>query len=92
MAIDVQDGGIDLGPENRRSSRVSEIVKIVGSTGAANDTDTYRLKHGHKDPIILGGAFAISATSVDAAGVTITVKALVAIGNDTVYAEVMSNI
>lgn len=92
MAIAVSDGGLDLGPENRRSPRTSEIIKVVGSTGAANDTATYRLKQGHKDPIIVDGAFTISATSVDIAGVTITVKALIAIGNDTVYLEVLSNI
>lgn len=91
MAIDVQDGGAGLGPENRRSPRTSEIIKIVGSTGAVNDTDTYRLQFVHKNPILISAGLAISATSVDAAGVTITVKALVAIGNDTVYAEVLGD-
>jgi len=88
MAISAAFAGIDMGPESRRSTRTSEVVAITGSTGIAGDTTTYRCRHSHKNAQILGGAFAISASSTDLAGVTVTIKSVVALGDDVVHIEI----
>lgn len=80
-----------LGQHGRRSGQAIDIVKVVGSTGAAGDTASVKLKNGSRNARVLGGSFAISSQTVTAVAVTITLKALVALGNDTVYLEIVSD-
>jgi hypothetical protein len=81
----------ELGNEQRRTGRFSDLVRITGSTGAAADTTTVVLPAGRRNSRILGGAFIVSSESVNLAGNTITIKAIVALGNDAASVEVLSD-
>lgn len=90
MAITAALNNSALGPELRRSGRATDYVRITGSTGIAGDTATVDLPTGRKNAFILGGAFVVSAESVTLAKTTITIKAIVALGNDVADVEVIS--
>jgi hypothetical protein len=72
--------------------KVRQRLKIVGSTGAADDTSAVNLTQIGKNAIILGGGFVISATT-EAIGkpAAITVKCKYTLGNDTAYVEVIGD-
>jgi len=70
------------GPQDLRSHYDIEVVKLVGSSTAANDTSSAYTPSFVKNPTgVLGGAFSISVSSGQ-----VTFKALFALGSDTVYA------
>lgn len=81
----------ELGPHGRRSGKAIDIVKVTGSTGAADDTTTVTLKNGARNAIALGGSFLVSSETATLAGVVITLKAKVALGNDSVHVEILSD-
>lgn len=89
MAISAAYGGGDLGTESRRSTRPSEFVTITGSTGAADETTTYLCRHLKRNVKALGGSFLVPSETVTLAGVTVTLKAKVALGNDAVLVELI---
>jgi hypothetical protein len=72
-------GGIEL----MRSRRGFELIKIVGSTTAVDDTGTYTPKKIKADAntVIIGGCFFISSVS----GGVITIGSKIALGNATVW-------
>lgn len=92
MAISAAFGGSELGSEGRRSPRISEFVDITGATGAVDETATYLCRHLKRNVRALGGAFLVTSETVDLAGVTVTLKAKVALGNDTVKIELMGDV
>lgn len=78
----------DLGPM-RRGTFLSEMITITGSTGAVGDqTSAYRLKYVHKNPVIVGGSFAIASSTTDIAGTSIVIEARVQLANNSVVIEV----
>ena len=73
--------------------RVVQRLKVVGATGIVGDTSVVTLPQIGKDAMPMGGVFAKSAeTLTKGGGSTITLKALVALGNDTVYLSVAGSL
>jgi hypothetical protein len=67
-----------------RSQRGVEIVKLVGSSTAANDTSNAFVSRLQNPAICVGGPFSISVS-----GQSVTFTALFALGSNTVYVMLM---
>jgi hypothetical protein len=92
MPITAAFAGSDLGPENRRGSRTTDLIAITGSTGVVGDTAVgYRARNVHKNPVALGGSFALINIVHDLGGVTFDIEARTALANRTVHFEVIGD-
>lgn len=83
--------GSELGPENPRGSRTSDIISLTGGgASAVGDTLTavYRGRNVHRSPQVVDGAFSITNIVHDLAGVTFDLVANVALAGRTVFIEV----
>lgn len=77
----VSSGG---GPEFIRSPRGMEIVKLQGSSTAADDTsDVYSCRNIKNPAFVIGAAIGSTIS-----GVTVVFKSKVALGNDAMYVVV----
>ena len=73
--------------------KVLHRLKIVGATGVAGDTSIVKLPQVGKNAWPLGSAVVKTAeTLTKGGGVTITLKALIALGDDTAYIEVIGDL
>ena len=78
------------GVELIRSPRSMELIKLVGTATAVDDTGTYNVQSFKPDSntIIIGGGYDITAVS----GQQITVRAKLALGGATNYVWVASGL
>lgn len=81
--ITITRAGSAGGVEAIRSPRNMELIKMVGSATAVDDTGTYNVQTFTPDAntIIIGGGYDITAVS----GAQITVRAKLALGSATNY-------
>lgn len=86
LTITRQDG--DLGMIRGQAGKARETIKIVGASAAAGDTGTYTPTYVHRNAVILGGQLTITSATETIAGTALTIESNVALGNDTVYAEI----
>ena len=90
--ITITSDGNDLGPDRAPAGKIRERLKLVGSSTAAADTGTVTPSHIHKNAVLLGGSFYISAATETIAGTALTVTSLIALGSQTVYVEIEGDV
>ncbi len=89
--------GSELGPESRRGQRPSEIIRLQGAASVVGDTLVlnsgigYRCRNVHRNPQVLGGAFAISSVTPIGDGIHIDLEARIALANQTVWVEIIGD-